>query len=299
MTRNAARRARNAPGRTQRGPEPPSRSSREEVAAVRKCRSVLYIDDDPDICVVVQATLCMLAGLDVYTAHSGEAGIDLAYEKRPDLIVLDVMMPGLDGPATFERIRQSPLIAQIPIIFMTAKVMPSEVAHFLGLGAIGVLSKPFDPLRIGEQLIDIWNQECMTREVTDRRGQAGVVAHVDALRERFLDRTRADVDRLRHLAQRARAECRTELAEMERVAHSIHGAGQMFGFPAVSTLGGAIEHLAESWLMAGKTGAEPAKTAALRILIEQLSGAVAAARALLPGKSATSLSNVEGTSAPR
>jgi CheY-like chemotaxis protein len=251
--------------------------------------------------VVVQTTLCILAGLEVHTAASGEIGIDLAYEKRPDLIVLDVMMPGLDGPATYERIRASPLISDTPIVFMTAKVMPAEIAHLLGLGAIGVVSKPFDPLRIGDELNALWNQACMTRELADRRAQADVLAHVEALAERFLDRTRSDVDRLRYLVQRARAECRTDLTEIERIGHSIHGAGQMFGFPAVSTLGGAIEHLAASWRSVRETGAEPAKTAALRIdqLIEQLSAAVAAQQPMAPGESTTFFSNVRGTSIPR
>src|SRR5580700_2049527 len=111
--------------------------------STRECRSILYVDDDPDICEVVQTTLCLIAGLDVHTAGSGEEAIDLAYELRPDLILMDVMMPGLDGPATFERIRNSTLINDIPLIFLTAKVLPAEIAHFLRLGAIGVIGKPF------------------------------------------------------------------------------------------------------------------------------------------------------------
>ena len=142
-----------------------------------KCRSVAYVDDDPDICEVVQTTLCLLADMDVHTACSGEIGIDLAYEKRPDLIVLDVMMPGLDGPATFQRIRTNPLIGATPIIFMTAKVMPSEVAHFLGLGAIGVVGKPFDPLRLGDELNAVWTKARTPSAVaTGREGPADVPA---------------------------------------------------------------------------------------------------------------------------
>jgi two-component system OmpR family response regulator len=123
---------------------------------VRKCHSVLYIDDDSDICEVVQATLCMIAGLDVHTAGSGEAAIELACELRPDLILMDVMMPGLDGPATLRRLRESAPISEIPVIFLTAKVLPAEIAHLIQLGAIGVVSKPFDPLTLGGEMLNLW-----------------------------------------------------------------------------------------------------------------------------------------------
>jgi len=96
--------------------------------SARELQSVLYVDDDPDICSVVQATLRLVPGLNVQTADSGQRAIDLAYELRPDLVLMDVMMPGLDGPATFGRMRESALLSKIPVIFMTAKVLPAEIA---------------------------------------------------------------------------------------------------------------------------------------------------------------------------
>ncbi len=96
----------------------------------------MYVDDDPDICEVVQTTLFLLAD-----------------------------------------IRTSPLIGATPIIFMTAKVMPSEVAHFLGLGAIGVVGKPFDPLRLGDELNAVWTKARTPSAVaTGREGPADVPA---------------------------------------------------------------------------------------------------------------------------
>jgi len=250
---------------------------------------VLYVDDDHHICVVVQTALCLLAGMDVHTACSGEIAVDLAYEKRPDLIVLDVMMPGLDGPATYARIRESPLIADTPIIFMTAKMLPSEVAHLLGLGAIGVVGKPFDPLRIGEEWLTLWDKACTMPEVPDRRGgRTKVLAQVDALVEAFLERTRADIARIREFVKDARSGGPIELRQIERIAHSIHGAGAMFGFPAVSVSGGAIEHLAESLLMGPEPQVESVAALALRLdqLTDELSRTVAAARVTVPNKSA-------------
>jgi two-component system OmpR family response regulator len=256
----------------------------------RKCRSILYVDDDPDVCIVVQFALCRIAGMDVTTADSGEKAIDLAYELRPDLIVLDVMMPGLDGPATYQRIRESPLISDIPVIFMTAKVLPSEVARFLGLGAIGVVGKPFDPLRIGDELAAIWTDAYVALEGSVRRdGEAAVLEKIDTLAEQFLARTRADVGRLRSLVRSVRLDGHAEFKEIEHLAHSIHGAGAMLGFSAVSKSGGAIEHFVESLLMcveSKRKAAEPTPLPRLHKLVEDLARDVEAAHVIVPSKQA-------------
>jgi CheY-like chemotaxis protein len=257
---------------------------------MRKCRSILYVDDDPDVCVVVQIALCRIAGMDVTTAGSGEEAIELAHELRPDLIVMDVMMPGMDGPTTYKRIRESPAIKSIPVIFMTAKVLPSEVARFLSLGAIGVVAKPFDPLRLGEELAKIWTDADVAFEGSVRRdGESAVLEKIDTLAEQFLARTRVDVDRLRSFVCSGTLNGQAELREIERIAHSIHGAGAMIGFPAVSKSGGAIEHFLESEPVAAESNRE-AVTAALLLrlhqLIEDLARSVEAAHSTIPSKQA-------------
>jgi len=256
----------------------------------RKCRSILYVDDDPDVCIVVQIALCRIAGMDVTTTDSGEKAIDLAYELRPDLIVMDVMMPGLDGPATYQRMRESPLIRDIPLIFMTAKVLPSEVARFLGLGAIGVVGKPFDPLRLGDELAAIWTDAYIELEGSMRRdGEAEVLEKIDMLAAQFLERARLDVGRLRSLVRTVRLDRHAEFKEIERLAHSIHGAGAMIGFTAVSNSGGAIEHFVESLLMCGESkqnAAEPTLLPRLHKLVEDLARDVEAAHVTAPSKRA-------------
>jgi two-component system, OmpR family, response regulator len=256
----------------------------------QKCRSILYVDDDPDVCIVVQIALCRIAGMDVTTAGSGEEAIDLAYELRPDLIVMDVMMPGLDGPATYQRIRESPLIKHIPVIFMTAKVLPSEIARFLAMGAIGVVGKPFDPLRIGDELAAIWTDAYVALDDSVRRdGEAAVLEKIDTLAEQFLARTRVDVGRLRSLVRTARLDGHGELKEIEHLAHSIHGAGAMIGFSAVSNSGGAIEHFVESLrtcMESKRKAAEPTMLPRLHKLIEDLARNVEAAHAAAPSKRA-------------
>jgi CheY-like chemotaxis protein len=119
-------------------------------------RTVLYVDDEPDIRQIVQMSLGLAPQLTIHTAESGEEALRLASELRPDLIMLDVMMPGLDGPSTLQRLRSSPTLAHIPVVFMTAKAMPDEVARFHELGAAGVIPKPFDPMRLAQQVLTLW-----------------------------------------------------------------------------------------------------------------------------------------------
>jgi two-component system OmpR family response regulator len=210
---------------------------------MRDLQSVLYVDDDPDICSVVQATLHLVPGLNVQTADSGERAIDLTYEMRPDLVLMDVMMPGLDGPSTFRRMRESALLTQIPVIFMTAKVLPTEIAQLLHLGAIGVIVKPFDPLKLYGELLSLWNKGGTPRRNSIDNGVAAEVkAQVDSLTAGFLQRAWADVINLAKMIERTQAGDRSVLPEIERICHSIHGAAAMFGFPMLSEVAGAMVH---------------------------------------------------------
>jgi CheY-like chemotaxis protein len=119
-------------------------------------KTVLYVDDEPDIREVVQMSLSLAEGLEVHTCESGERALQLLPELRPDLVLLDVMMPGMDGPSTLQKLREMPELAAVPVIFMTAKAMPQEVARFRELGAAAVIAKPFDPIQLGNQVIAIW-----------------------------------------------------------------------------------------------------------------------------------------------
>ena len=119
-------------------------------------RSVLYVDDEPDIRQIVGMALGLAEDLTIHIGSSGENAIAIARESRPDLILLDVMMPHLDGPATLQRMREDPLLEDIPVIFVTAKAMPQEVAQFRALGAVGIIAKPFDPMKLAEQVFTLW-----------------------------------------------------------------------------------------------------------------------------------------------
>jgi CheY-like chemotaxis protein len=117
-----------------------------------RVRSVLIIDDEDDIREVAALSLEAVAGWTVFTASSGKEGILSASELQPDAIVMDVMMPGMDGPTTFKNMQQTPAIAHIPVILLTAKVQGVDQRRFADLGVAGVLFKPFDPLLLSHQI---------------------------------------------------------------------------------------------------------------------------------------------------
>ncbi len=113
---------------------------------------VLLVDDEPDILLVARASLERIGGFAVEACASGEAALAKAAAAPPDLVLLDVMMPGMDGPSTLKGLRENPATAGLPVVFMTAKVQPKEVERYLELGALGVIAKPFDPLNLPREL---------------------------------------------------------------------------------------------------------------------------------------------------
>lgn len=117
-------------------------------------RRLLIIDDEDDIREVASLSLEMTQGWIVAMASSGPAGIALATSAHPDAILLDVMMPDLDGPSTLRLLQSQPETTQIPVIFLTAKVKEADRRKYLDLGARAIIAKPFDPLTLGQQIND-------------------------------------------------------------------------------------------------------------------------------------------------
>ena len=115
-------------------------------------RRILIIDDEDDIREVAALTLETTAGWDILTASSGADGIRAAVGAHPDAILMDVMMPGMDGPTTFRLMQQDPTVSGIPVLLLTAKVQGVDQRRFAGLGVAAVLFKPFDPLTLAAQI---------------------------------------------------------------------------------------------------------------------------------------------------
>jgi CheY-like chemotaxis protein len=113
---------------------------------------VLLVDDEPDIRRIGQVSLQAVGKLEVQLASSGAEALSLARDKRPDAILLDVMMPEMDGPACLARLRADEQTRDIPVLFMTAKVQTQEVDRYLAMGAVGVIRKPFDPMTLANDV---------------------------------------------------------------------------------------------------------------------------------------------------
>jgi two-component system, OmpR family, response regulator len=113
---------------------------------------VLIIDDDADIRSIARLSLSRVGGMDVIEAASGAEGVRRAQDERPDVILLDMMMPAMDGSATLAALRSQPATATTPVIFLTAKAMRTEIERLRALGAAGVLIKPFDPRTLSEDV---------------------------------------------------------------------------------------------------------------------------------------------------
>ena len=117
---------------------------------------ILYVEDEPDIRFVAQMALQAVGGFTVIACACGQDALNAAPDARADLLLLDVMMPGMDGPSTLKALRESPATANTPVIFMTAKVQVAEVAMYKALGALEVIPKPFDPMELAAQIQKIW-----------------------------------------------------------------------------------------------------------------------------------------------
>ncbi len=117
-------------------------------------KRILIVDDEEDIREVAELTLEAVGGWEVSTASSGNEGLLLAAAEQPDAILLDVMMPEMDGIATFQKLQANPVTQKIPVILLTAKVQSAERRQFAELGVTGIIAKPFDPMTLTNQVAE-------------------------------------------------------------------------------------------------------------------------------------------------
>jgi CheY-like chemotaxis protein len=120
---------------------------------------VLMVDDDPSIRKIAEICLSRVGKWQVGLADCGARALEMSVTFQPDVILLDVMMPGMDGPTTIKQLQNNTLTALIPVIFMTAKVQSHEIEKYSKMGAAGVISKPFDPMTLPSEIIEILNRQ--------------------------------------------------------------------------------------------------------------------------------------------
>jgi two-component system OmpR family response regulator len=189
---------------------------------------ILHVDDEPDIREVIEISLSLDPGLATRSCSSGEEAIVAAIEWQPDIILCDVMMPRMDGPATLMRLRENALTANIPVVFMTARAQTRELDRFRSLGALGVIPKPFDPMALAASV---------------RNYVQSAHDPMDDLRVGFLQRVRKDVlslskERLMRKDGRWPSEV---LGRIRHIAHGLSGAGGIYGFAELSDAAATLE----------------------------------------------------------
>ncbi len=121
-------------------------------------QKILHVEDDESIRLIVEMALVDLAGFSLLAFDNGMAAVAQVSQYRPDLILLDVMMPGMDGLQTLQAIRQQPDCQHIPVVFMTARIQSDEKQQYLTAGAIAVIEKPFHAPSLGPELLEIFQQ---------------------------------------------------------------------------------------------------------------------------------------------
>ena len=125
-------------------------------------KKILIVDDDAGIRRIAELSLTKVGKLEVSLAKSGAEALQLLANEKPDLILLDVMMPGMDGPAVLAELRRNPDTANIPVVFLTAKIQQRDVDSYAKLGALGVIGKPFEPTELAQELRKLYAQAMAT-----------------------------------------------------------------------------------------------------------------------------------------
>lgn len=201
-------------------------------------RTILYVEDNPNIRALARIAIERIGG---FTLHAFESGTEAlaAVESglKPDLLLLDVMLPGMDGPTILEHLRRLPQTAGTPVIFMTAKAQTSEIAHFMSLGALGVITKPFQPTLLPKEIERLWNTGVANAAVDGDIEDALV-----EFRARFISGLPKQLGELQKLAQQMTTATGIDaLHPAHRVLHVISGTAGTFGFEELGDRARAVE----------------------------------------------------------
>ncbi len=144
---------------------------------------VLYAEDDPGIQAVAKVALGQLGGYDLRICNSGEELLEALANFAPDLILLDFMMPGMDGLQTLQHLQRRPDARKIPVIFITARGQATDVNQIMQAGALGIIQKPFDPMTLGSRINKLWKQH----QASQQQSQHVFDNHIEQLRRLYVE----------------------------------------------------------------------------------------------------------------
>jgi two-component system OmpR family response regulator len=215
---------------------------------------ILVVEDEADVRTVVELTLSRDPELAVRTCANGQAGLAEAASWAPHLILLDVMMPDMDGPTTLARLREDPATAHIPVVFLTARARQAELAHFMSLGARGTIAKPFVPKELRAAIKGHLQESAAApeprsaarpKDSADDASAEPLMSEAELRAERadYLARLQTTVVRLIALraALREQPSSPAVLDDLRMVAHRTAGSAGLYGFGAVSAAAAHLE----------------------------------------------------------
>ncbi|MBR27043.1 MAG: hypothetical protein CML46_08900 [Rhodobacteraceae bacterium] len=224
----------------------------------RALQRITYVEDEPDIRAIANLLLTQVGGFETDMCASGQEALDRTGDFNPDLILLDVMMPGLDGPQTLAGLRKDARLARTPVIFVTAKVQGREVSRYISMGAVDVIPKPFDPLTLPDKLRAIWDRTCAAppagEDAAERvlalveqhcRSLVRQSEHLRDLLDRGLLGPGADAATDEGGAAALGTESGALAGDVASIAHTLTGSAGAFGFSEISEAARALETEAE------------------------------------------------------
>jgi diguanylate cyclase (GGDEF)-like protein len=262
-------------------------------------KQILVVEDDPDIQKIIRLALETVGGFKATVTGSGQEALAALDRCQPDLLLLDVMMPGMDGPTTLGQIRQHSEYRNTPAIFLTAKAQTHEVAHLLALGAIAVIAKPFDPMGLAAEIRQHWRHSRAAEPppATEPEPEFSLEASIEALRQEFIaeiPQRIEDIARLWQELQAGRAKL-ADLQELIRLIHSLAGTSRTYGFDSLGLQAKEIEKALQAHLDQGSLPGTDAQQA----LVAQLSALEQQARqATQPASPQQAAANVEMPTLP-
>lgn len=204
-------------------------------------KRILYVEDEPDIRTITTIALQNVGKFSIKAFSNGEEALEHVAEFSPELILLDVMMPGMDGLSTFHALHSMPATAKIPVVFMTAKIMAEEMSNYRKIGTAGIISKPFDPMALHERITGIWEEYQTQMRLNEDKPEYLMKSYISRLQS-----LTEEILRLVAVLENS-TESQLIMEKIYELAHSYAGSGGVFGFPRVSKAAEKVEAAALAW----------------------------------------------------
>ncbi|WP_216638462.1 response regulator [Endozoicomonas arenosclerae] len=211
-------------------------------------KNVLYVEDDSDIRELVKIALNSLGNYHVDTCVNGKDALEKCKTLKPQLVLLDVIMPGISGPNVFQELQQIQHYQTVPVIFLTAKNQEEEIEEYLELGAAGVISKPFDPVELPRQINDIWNDY-------HQKSAEAYSDGLEKLRQKYLKNLNQSIKSIQHqlVAIDSQTLNSDDLKAFMIKIGNLQGSGESFGYQDVSNSARILMHSLEEIKLDGKS----------------------------------------------